>query len=410
MVIIKRSLIGLLALMTLAFVSCGKDDPEPEDPIAERTVLIYMAAQNNLTYWPNSGHRFATTDLQEIKQAVKNLADYHLVVYVDKSQDPVSSLDDHIPYMLHYRKGELRDSISMDPTQLPCDPATMKAVINKAFTDYPAKDYGIVFWGHANGWLFKNDSIASYTARQRAYGGTNKNESNQGSGDLWMNIPTLAKVLKTTPHLKFIFADCCNMMGAECAYELKDVCDYFIGSPAEIPGKGAPYNTIISAMMEKETFYQSICDYYSSAYSSRVPLAVVKSSEMANLAAATKTLLQVMKTKELPEYPVLSNLIYYLDKNMYDMNHFFMTYATNYGIEAEYQSWKQAFDKAVVYKKLAQKWETMNHVNFYDFKITEENFGGISMFIPQWSLQTTDNQYIKKMGWYYAAGYDSIGW
>ena len=115
-------------------------------------------------------------------------------------------------------------------------------------------------------------------------------------------------------------------------------------------------------------------------------------------------------SKGLPEYPDLNNLIYYLDRNLYDMHHFILTYAMNYDLEAEYQSWKQAFDRAVIYKELATDWETMNHVNFYDFEITEEDYSGISMFIPQKKLQSTDNKNIKKMGWYYAAGYDSIGW
>ena len=34
----------------------------------------------------------------------------------------------------------------------------------------------------------------------------------------------------------------------------------------------------------------------------------------------------------------------------------------------------------------------------------------MSMFVPQWKLQTTDNKYIQKFGWYYAAGYDTVGW
>ena len=52
----------------------------------------------------------------------------------------------------------------------------------------------------------------------------------------------------------------------------------------------------------------------------------------------------------------------------------------------------------------------MSHVNFMDFEMNEEDFGGMSMFVPQWKLQTTDNQYIKKFNWYHAAGYDTIGW
>ena len=197
----KKILIGLLALTMLTFAGCEKDDPDPEDPIAERTVLVYMAARNNLSYWPSSGYRFASADLKEIKQASKELGDNHLVIYVDKAQDPVAEFDDHKPYLLHYRKGELRDSIPMDSTAIPCDPVVMKSVISKAFTDYPAKDYGLVLWGHATGWLIKSDSIASYTARKRAYGGSNITNSNRGAGDKWMNIPTLAKTLKTLPHL-----------------------------------------------------------------------------------------------------------------------------------------------------------------------------------------------------------------
>ena len=388
----KKILIGLLALTAWTFVSCNKDDDEPEDPQAERTVLIYMAAQNNL-------NSFAHYDLLEIEEGMKNIGNNHLVVYHDRAmQDPV---------LLHYRNGELRDSIPMDPAAVVCDPATLKAVAKKAFTDYPANDYGLVLWGHASGWLFRNDTLASANARKRAYGGTNKNGSNYGAGDTWMNIHMMAKALATLPHMKFIFADCCNMMCAEVAYELKDVCDYFIGSAAEIPGLGAPYDQIVPAMMEKETFYQSICDKYAVSYNDHVPLAVVKSSEMTSLAEATKTVLQSMKAADnLQQYPNLSDLIYYLDKNLYDINHFIKTYAS----DAEYNSWKKAFDKAVIYKKFAKQWDTMNHVSFLDFDMTEENFGGMSMFVPQWKLQSTDNQYIQKFKWYYAAGYDTIGW
>lgn len=400
----KKLTIILLALVAL--VACHKDDPEEEDPTAERTVLIYMAAQNNLTYWPSSAYRFAESDLKEIAEGAKSLGDCHLVVYVDKAKDPVDTRDDHRPYLLHFRKGELRDSIAMDSTRLACDPATFREVAQKAFTDYPANDYGLVLWGHANGWLVRTDTLASY-ARRRAYGGTNPTESYVGSGDRWMNIPTLAKTLRSLPRLKFIFADCCNMMCVECAYELKDVCDYYIGSPAEIPGNGAPYNTVVPAMMEKETFATSICDKYAAAYSNHVPLAVVKTSEMPALASATRTVLQTMKAADqLAQYPNRSGLIYYLSHNLYDMNHFVRTYAS----ESEYASWKQAFDKAIVYKKYAKTWETMNLVNFYEFTMNEDDFGGISMFIPQWTLQSTDNQYIRMFGWYYAADYETVGW
>ena len=160
-------------------------------------------------------------------------------------------------------------------------------------------------------------------------------------------------------------------------------------------------------MMEKETFATAICDRYAEKYPNRVPLAVVKSSEMPALAAATKTVLQTIKAAgNLEEYPNLNGLIYYLDNNLYDINHFMLTFAS----EAEYTSWKQALDKAVIYKKFAKRWDTMAHVSFLDFTMDETNYGGMSMFIPQWHLKSTDNEFIKRFGWYYAAGYDTVGW
>lgn len=406
----KKLLIALLGVA--AFIGC-EDDSDYIYPKAQRTVLIYMAAQNNLTN--DMGNRYAEFDLQEIKEGIRNMDDNHLVVYVNKAKDSNKAKDDHLPYLLHYYKGTLYDSIPMDSTMLPCDPATLQTVMKHTVNYYPADDYGLVLWGHATGWLYRNDTIAySVGARNRAYGGTNTNESAMGSGNKWMNIHTLAQMLKTQPHLKFILADCCNMMCAECAYELKDVCDYYIGSPAEIPGKGAPYELIVPALMERETFYRSILDHYAERYNNGVPLAVVKTSEMPNLAAATKTILQAIKAASMTTtttFPTeaLSG-IYYLDRNLYDMNHFLMLYANRWGVSAEYQSWKQVFDQAIIYKKFARRWDTMGHVYFIDFDITEEYFGGMSMFVPQWKLQTTDNEYIKKFRWYYDAGYDTIGW
>ena len=84
----KKIIIAILAVAV--FAACSKDDPE-ESPIAQRTVLIYMAAQNNL-------NSYAYYDLKEIEDGIKNIGDNHLVVYHDRAmQDPV---------LLHYRNGD----------------------------------------------------------------------------------------------------------------------------------------------------------------------------------------------------------------------------------------------------------------------------------------------------------------
>ncbi|MBQ4036045.1 MAG: hypothetical protein II623_11385 [Paludibacteraceae bacterium] len=58
-------------------------------------------------------------------------------------------------------------------------------------------------------------------------------------------------------------------------------------------------------------------------------------------------------------------------------------------------------------------WPTNSHIaiNFSDFTVTEDYFSGVSMFFPmdqytyeEWSC----NEAIKKMDWYYAAGWSSF--
>ena len=38
------------------------------------------------------------------------------------------------------------------------------------------------------------------------------------------------------------------MQSVEVAYELRDCSEYFIGSPTEIPGPGAPYKAVVPEM------------------------------------------------------------------------------------------------------------------------------------------------------------------
>ena len=403
-----------------ALVACDKDDNKQETVTSERTVLIYMAANNNLSQWSTTNHYYADEDLAQVKQGVKTMGNNSLAVFVNQAK---TNRSDGKPYLLYFRNGERTDSIPMEEG-LTSDPALFESIVRKAFADNPANSYGLVLWGHATGWNINSDSVAYNSwARRRAYGGDTGNESHSSPGNYWMNIPSMAQALKHVPHLDFIFCDCCHMACIENAYELRNVTDYLIGSPAEIPGEGAPYHTVIPAMMEKTTFYSSIIDRYYEQRSSNldVPLAAIKTSEMTNLASATRTVMNSF-VDQLggSDYPDLSGLIHYYndqkyDNEFYDMNDFILRFATS----DNYNVWKQAFDRAVVYKKMATRWMTNRDPfiqtsvwnRYYgDFEMTEARFGGVSMFIPQWRFQTTENVTIRQMGWYYAAGYSDIGW
>ena len=64
----RKLLLALCAMTTV--VACNKDDNNEQEIIPERTVLIYMAANNNLSQWGNQRSYFAQEDLIQIKQGV----------------------------------------------------------------------------------------------------------------------------------------------------------------------------------------------------------------------------------------------------------------------------------------------------------------------------------------------------
>lgn len=419
----KKLLIAICAVAMLA--ACHKDDTEENEVKADRTVLVYISGECSL--WD-----FIDDDLKEMKAGSQSIGDNNLLVYVD------NATDGEIPWLARINKGQIADSVSfteiakamnLNPTAsfVKDDPYSseaqvMEGVLRYAFQKFPSKnnDYGLVLWGHGSGWLIKDSIPYTAMARQKAYGIDNgRNDKQYGSADKgkWLNIPSMAKSLSKLPHLSFIFCDCCNMMCLEVAYELRNVTDYLIGTPAEIPGVGAPYNTVVPAMFEKTTFWKSIVDYYfkQRAGGFDVPLSVIQTNGMENLANATKTVLKNSASKIGEGYPNTSGLIYYYYDSsshqvFFDANDFILKYAdTN-----EYNSWKQVLDKTVIYKKMATSWMINKNSwpNYYGnyFTVTEEKYGGVSMFVPTYIQQTTDNKYIQQMQWYKAAGYNEIGW
>jgi len=400
----------ILPLLLIAFLltACSDDEPAPQKPI-ERTVIVYIAGENNLS-------ENVAYDLQEMKQGSRQIGDDKaLVVYVDKSSST------ELPWLARIQNGRIVDSVSVSDMGisstdcLTADPHVMEDVLQYAMRRYPATaDYGLVLWGHSTGWLFR-DSVA-YT--RRAYGVDNgTNDANSTNGK-WLNIPTIAQVLSKLPHFKFIFADCCNFMCLESLYELRATADYIIGSPAEVPFVGAPYQTIVPAMFSaKDDFYQDIIDRY---FEQRVknlelPLSAVRSDQMEALARATRTVLMAVDDSLNGDYADLSGNIYYYYNQLtldYDPGHCIFydagDFIKRYTRPDDYRLWKEALDRAVVYKRMSTHWDTDKSWTYYygkHFTVTSDRYHGVSMFIhqsPSSELYAALNDDIKKLSWYWA--------
>ena len=401
-----KHLLTIISLFIL-FAACSKDDDSYETPPepAQRTVIVYMSGENNLS-------RYMQDDIDEMKKGRRNVSpSENLVVFVDKASST------EMPYIAKVTSnGDLQILYSYPNDFYSSDPDNMRDVIERAVEACPAKEYGLVLWGHADGWLINNDSIATTTSH-RAYGVDNGSNQESLSGK-WLNIPSMResfKLLAFKPW-KFILFDCCNMMNVETAYELKDVAEYLIGSPAEIPGNGAPYEQVVPAMfLQTDDFYKDIVNAYASAYINRVVLSVVNTSGMKHLAQATKDILS--KLNDYVKETALKNHIYYHAINvngsrktiLHDLRE-----VASKALDAEdYTIWMDAFEDAVIDSHYSPTWITNGTVQFSDFTMSKDYWGGLSMFFPMSKYGTaTDgvNEKIKQMSWYYAVGWSSLGW
>lgn len=393
---IMKYILGLLCSVMLLVACSDKDDKESPAP-DKRTVIVYISAENNLNSYYES-------DLTEMTEGSKDMPkNTNLVAFVDGADKTT------LPYIISFKNGQriIDTEYQVKEDFYASDPQKMYEILSWIMRKYPSESYGLVLWGHASGWIIAQDSVA-YDNRtlpiKKAYGIDNGNNSHYGSGKKWMNIPSMADVLERLPmKLSFILADCCNFMGAETVYELRNVADYIIGSPAEIPGEGAPYDKVVPQMFNMSNdFYQGITDAYYSAYNNNVVLSAVKTSAMEQLANATKNIMPELTSKE----PATDSLIYYYGgaiKTMFDVKGLVKQNVN----ESDYNEWLMSLEKAVVYKRIADKWDTMGFVDFRNFTMSEDLYGGLSMFVPMSEYDRYGyswNKDIAQMEWHYATG------
>ena len=404
-------------MMAVLMTACSSndDDLEPVQPALKKgesrtvaqakTVLVYMAGRNCLSGMVNK-------DLNEMKLGSKRLdSNDNLLVFVRRDKT------EKMPWLARIKNGVVTDSVSLsdmgitssDGENRASDPVVMEGVMHYAFSHYPAMDgnYGLVLWGHGSGWLMDNEVKR---VNSRAFG-VDKGEDGRA---LWMNIPTMANILKTMPHLKFIMADCCNFMCLEVLYELRNVTDYIIGSPAEIPDEGAPYDEIVPDMFADGRFYTSIIDKYYKSVNGYLPLTAVQSSQMEQLAQATHQAIQAVQSNHNGDYTDMTGLIHYYHTDddsdfhpeyniFYDAGDFFLAHAP----QDAYQQWKQSLDQAVVERRNAARWNTDKvwFMKYSDFTVTDAKMHGVSMFVEQNPAKGNYAKYnedIKKMAWWNA--------
>ena len=400
----KRFTLYIIILYNVFFlVGCNDTLEYPVDPTplprakVERTVIVYMVADNSLSD--------VETDKKDIAEMVagKDLIpeDVNFIIFQDtRSHKPVI-------YELSAKNGiQLWKQYSEELCST--DSEVMLKVLRKIEKYFPARHYGITFWSHATGWAPKHDARRN-TFGQDCDDGTTTFEETE------MEIPVLRDVLAQLPKFDYIFFDACFMQGIEVAYELRNVTDFMVGSPAEIPGPGAPYNKIIKALCEGDAMgiVQGYDSGYPSGIYSGVLLSCIDCTKLDALAEATGQLLTPFYMGH--SEPNAQQFQYYCNRYINKFTYCFDMRTTMRRLlsDEDYATWMTAFEEAVPLHSLSYTNSWFANYCSFPIVLDPDCYGGVSMFVPMTKYDNegcTWNTDFQKTSWYEATGWDATGW
>lgn len=403
-----------LALL-LTGVSCSDDEdagrtPEEELPALpgqrlSRTAIIYMSGENSLA-------TFVAEDTVEIVSGLRNIPDgTRVVIYID---DTKSSR-----ICAGTRTERLRVAKTYDTNISSTTDEGMSRVLNDIIGLYPAEHYSITFWSHGSGWTFPTTSVKN-GVRKKAWGfdnGQRRGDYDSNSGPQ-MDPVTMREVLQRFPRFDYLFFDACYMQCVELAYELRGVTDYVIGSPAEIPGPGAPYEELLAAMCQVPADVEGIVNTYVDYYEDGregpsypgAELSLIRTSALGDLAEATAPIVQRLlgdrtqaTTSTVQRYcfDTKANADYFDLKN----------WLYNALSQQEYKAWLAVYEQAVPLTRLSPEWFSAQPTKQMRSVNDAEHCGGVSVFIPSEAYATKGwVERYHALAWYEAVGMNQTGW
>ncbi|WP_294429781.1 clostripain-related cysteine peptidase [uncultured Treponema sp.] len=250
--------------------------PPPPPPVIEIhrewTILVYMAADNNL-------ESDAITDFNEMENADFDES-VTVLALLDRAEKYDATNDDWTDTRL-YRicRDEQQNKTLIVSEELDCDelclksgsqteldmanPSTLSAFCEFARKTYPADNYALILWGHGSGWreaasetelVCGEDSFENRNFRAVAF---------DNASDSYMTISQLGKAVfegMDGEKLALIGFDTCFGMCLESAYELTDCACYMAGTPALVPESGWNYTEFLTRFAAGEKSCESMID------------------------------------------------------------------------------------------------------------------------------------------------------
>jgi hypothetical protein len=268
---------------------------------AKWTVMVYMAADNNLT----EECVFALKEMQRIGTApgVKAVALYdssaqnvptRVYTFKEKAADTCECADDGhlarlgVPFFVKARRGRGTTEI-----HTASHPKVLEEFVRTSLREHPAENYLLVFSGHGQG----------------AVGDFLKGDDPPRSLSIPDMAAALTRAVKGKGKIGVLGMDTCLMGMAEVAYELRNIVQFMVSAEGFEINTGWPYQRIMEELnksvagsgLTPEEMARTILERYMSYYRDyviagvSVDQAVCDLSKAEKLAAAVKDLATALK-------------------------------------------------------------------------------------------------------------------
>lgn len=360
-------------------VSCEKCPKKQYRDSEIQAILMYSAGHNDLNY-------SLAEDIEELCTGkVPDLAEGNDLFFIFSQL--CRSYSSHTvcpnsPVLFRVGKDSegniIRDTVlRLSPEEDATDAKTLTKVLTYIKDNYEADSYGIVLSSHGTGYLPTNYYTGSDNFEKESYSMSSLSfgASRYKNGTREMEIMDFAEAIPMK--MDFILIDACFMGGIEVAYELKDKCERFAGSPTEIMSNGFDYKSMGDYLfIEGKSDIRGICNAYYEFYNSQpgsarsATVCMVDCSKLGEVATLCKDLfskyesgIAAINKREIQRYY----------RGSYHWFYDFLDIIRNSGCtEQEYGMVEQALENAIIYKNATE--------NFLDIEI--KSYSGLSMMLP----------------------------
>ena len=384
------NIFNFICFVLFIFLHVGCQTDEIKESLSNRTIIVYMIADNNLD-------NFSIQDINEIEEGWKDDFDGNLIVYIDRAEGARPSHP--IVYRIGHDTTQTIKSkiVQVYSEQNSADPVIMNNVLSQIINEYPAQSYGLVLWSHGSAWFPNGTELNNRKSNVRKFAlPITKSFGKDGTNEL--NIIDLKNVLPLK--FEFIIFDACYMGSVEVLYELKNKADYIISSSTEVLSSGYPYNLVVPFLFQQTIDYKSVANSFFESYfkldgvMQSATVSVVKTSELTNLAKSVSEIMSDINDIKLADYEHIQQYTTNDNKLLFDLKGFITNTSQN---SEKTRMFSEMLDKAVIFKVSTNK--------ILD-ELVINGFFGLSIFIPN----SNNNKYYdfyKQYEWFKDFGYNN---